>query len=371
MPPDSKKPSSIPPPSPPRSPRSRQSLPALRRSSVSLRLSAIDFDVVNAARRILEGSLGIVPGERVVIILDAARRDLGPALVEVAVAAGAKASLFELEEIEPRPVRQLPKAIKDDLEQAQASLLLLGFVDGEHSMRLELIQEVARLGLRHAHMIGVTRKSLLAGFTVDPGRIVDTARAVRTRLRPDSKLRLRNPAGSDLEVKLDPAYKWAEHVGVIRPGRWENLPSGELMTAPNDVHGVFVADGSIGGSAGQAAGLLTRSAIRFEIDHNVCKSVQCVDRQLQREVEAFMHSDPYANHVGTIVIGTNVGIVEPIGDAICDQNTPGLHLTFGSTFPDKTGAPNRTRVQLSANCAHADVDLDGVPLIRNGRYMIA
>jgi len=267
-------------------------------------------------------------------------------------------------------VRQLPKIIKDDLEQAQASLLLVGIVDGEQSMRLELLQEVARLGLRHAHMIGVGRKSLLAGFSVDPGRIVDTSRAVRTRLRPESKLKLRTPAGSDLEVKLEPAYRWAEHVGVIRPGRWENLPSGELMTTPQDVHGVFVADGSMGQAFGQAAGLLTRTPVRFEIDHMVCKSVQCVDRQLQREVETFLHSDSYANHIGTIIIGTNVGIVEPIGDAVCDQNTPGLHITFGSTFHEQTGAPNRTRVQCTVTCAHADVDLDGTPLIRNGRYMI-
>lgn len=374
---DTKKPPSTNPPptpaprSPPRSPL-RQTLGGGNkpRTSVSLRLSAIDFEVVNAARRILEGSLGLVPGERVVIILDTARRDLGPALVEVASAVGAKAALFELEEIETRPVRQLPAAIKAELEQAQASLLLVAIVEGEHPMRLELLQEVARLGLRHAHMIGVGRKALLAGFSVDPSRIIDTARSVRTRLRPDSKFKLRTPAGSDLEVKLEPAYRWAEHVGVIRPGRWENLPSGELMTTPQDVHGVFVADGSMGQAFGQAAGLLTRTPVRVEIDHMVCKAVSCPDRQLQREVEAFLHSDSYANHIGTIIIGTNVGIVEPIGDAVCDQNTPGLHISLGSTFPEKTGAPNRTRVQCTMTCAHADVDLDGAPLIRNGRYMI-
>lgn len=364
---DTKKPSA--PPASSLRPRP-QSVPT-KRNSVSLRLSTIDFEVVNAARRILEGSLGLVPGERVVVLIDEARRDLGPALVEVASAAGAKPTVFCLEDLEPRPVRQLPKPIRDELESAQASLLLVGYADGEHPMRIELLQEVARLGLRHAHMPGVTRRSLLAGFTVDPSRIVDTSRAVRTRLRPDSKLKLRTPAGSDLEVKLHPAYRWAEHVGVIRPGRWENLPSGELMTAPADAHGVFVADASVGGPFGQAAGLLAHTPIRFEIDHGVCKSVHCPDRQLQRDVDAFLHQDSYAMHVGTIVIGTNVGIVEPLGDAICDQNVPGLHITFGTTFPEKTGAPTRTRAQLSVNCAHADVDLDGTALIRNARYMIA
>jgi len=337
---------------------------------VSLRLNAIDFEVVNAARRILEGSLGVVPGERVVIILDAARRDLGPALAEVATAAGARPTIFELEQIEPRPIRSLPAVVQAELEQAQASVLLLGFEDGEAPMRLQVLEEVRRLGLRHAHMVGVTRKSLLAGFSVDPARILDATRAVRTRLRPTSQLKLKTAAGSDLEVKLGPEYRWAEHVGVIRPGRWENLPSGELMTAPADAHGVFVADGSIGGRFGQAAGLLTRNPIRFELDHGAVKTVSCTDRQSQRDVEMYIHQDPYAHLIGTIIIGTNVGITDPIGELVCDQNVPGLHISLGSSFPEKTGGPTRTRAQVTMTCARADVDLDGVPLIRNGRYMI-
>jgi len=371
--PPSKPPSQRSPGSGPPSSRSPASgLPSeRRRPTPPLRLTAVDFEVVNAVRRILEGSLGVVPGESVVIVLDEARSDLAPALTEVAASLSARATFFVLEQLEPRPVRHLPQVIRDALETAQASILLLGYQESEHPMRLELIQEVERLGLRHAHMVGVTRKSLLAGFTADPARVVDTARAVRIRLRPSSKLTLRTPAGSDLEVTLEPAHKWAEHVGIIRPGRWENLPSGELITAPADVHGIFVADASISSHIGQAAGLLASKPLRFEIDHGVVRSVSCRDAQLKQDVEAFIHQDPYAHRVGTIIIGTNVGISEPTGELVCDQNLPGLHLSLGTTFPEMTGAPTRTRVCLTMTGARGDVDLDGVRLIRNGRYMIA
>jgi len=351
-------------------PSTRSTTPPTRKNSVSLRLSTIDFDVVNAARRIVEGSLGLVPGERLVVILDEARRDLGPALVEVTRAAGGECTVFELEKVEPRPVRVLPDEIRGALDVAQASILLLGFEEGEQAMRLTVLELVKTLNLRHAHMVGVTRKSLLAGFSVDPARVVDASRAVRTRLRPDSRLKLRSASGSNLDITLSPAHRWAEHVGVIRPGRWENLPSGELMTAPASAEGVFVADGSIGGSFGAAAGLLTRTPVRFEIVEGVVKRVECSDLALQREVEGFMRRDLYADHVGTIILGTNIGITAPVGELVCDQNVPGLHLSLGSTFPEKTGAPNRTRAQLTMTSARADVDLDGAPLIRAGRYMI-
>lgn len=341
-----------------------------RRASVSVRLSLIDFEVVNALRRIVEGALGLVPGERLVVILDEARRDLAPALVEVTHAVGGECTIFEIGKTEARPLRTLPADLRTALESAQASVLALAFVDGEQAMRLSVIELARERGLRHAHMVGVTRKSLLAGFSVDPSRVVDMSRKVRSRLRPDSRLTLRTPSGSNLNVRLDPRYRWVEHVGVIRPGRWENLPSGELMTAPAEVQGVFVADGSMGGPFGAAAGLLAKNPVKFEIALGVVRRVECSDVALQSAVEAFMRHDLYADYVGTVILGTNVGIAEPVGETLCDQNVPGLHMSLGSTFPEETAAPNRTRAQLTMTCAHADVDLDGVPLIRGGRYLV-
>jgi aminopeptidase len=193
---------------------------------------------------------------------------------------------------------------------------------------------------------------------------------VRTRLRPDSVLRLRSPAGSDLEVKLDPRNRWQERVGIIRPGRWENLPSGELFTCPADVSGVFVANASIGASVGAAAGVLARNPIRLEIKAGTCRSVTCSDRVLAGAVESALRSERNADRVGMLIIGTNVGIRDATGEVICDQNLPGLHIGFGATFPDQTGATWDAPTQLLGTATGADVDLDGAPLLRSGRYLV-
>ena len=133
-------------------------------------------------------------------------------------------------------------------------------------MRHELLEAVKTLSLRHAHMVGISRKSLIAGFSVDHARVLAMTRAVRTRLRPDSLFRVRTPAGTDLEVRLDASMRWSEHVGVIRPGKWENLPSGKLSTCPGSVRGVFVADASMGEQFGQGVGVLDRTPVRVELD---------------------------------------------------------------------------------------------------------
>ncbi len=55
---------------------------------------------------------------------------------------------------------------------------------------------------------------------------------------------------------------------------------------------------------------------------------------------------------------------------MCDLNLPGLHVNFGSPLPDQTGATWSSRSQLGTAGALADVDLDGTPLLRAGRYLV-
>ena len=335
-----------------------------------MRLSDLDFDLAQAARRVVEGSLGVVAGDRIVIVADTARAALGAALVEAAVAVGGETELVQLEQLGRRPLRNLPASVKALLGRAQASVLLVGFEEGEWPMRAEFVGMVTELRLRHAHMVGLGRRAMLTGFSVDPQRILDATRAVRTRLRSDLVLRVRSAAGSDLEVKLDPRNRWQERVGIIRPGRWENLPSGELFTCPADVSGVFVADASMGSSVGAAAGVLSRNPLRFEIKGGVCRGVQCSDRILTSAVETALRSERNADRVGMVIIGTNVGIRDATGEVICDQNLPGVHIGFGATFPDQTGATWDAPTQLLATATGEDVDLDGAPLLRSGRYLV-
>jgi leucyl aminopeptidase (aminopeptidase T) len=344
--------------------------PPRSRTPLGLRLPDFDFDLANAARRVVETALGVVAGDRLLVVVDGARESLGSTLAEVARARGAEAELVVLEKLARRPVRSLPDQLRAELSRAQASVLLVGFDDGERQMRREYVEVVTKLRLRHAHMVGVGRRTMMTGFTADPQRVLDATRAVRMRLRPNSVLRLRSPAGSDLEVKLDPRHRWQERVGIVRPGRWENLPSGELFTCPADVNGVFIADASMGGNAGAQAGVLSRTPIRVEIRGGTCRGVQCVDRSLATTVDSLLRAERNGDKVGMVVIGTNVGLRDATGEVVADQNMPGLHIAFGATLAEQTGATWDAPTQLLLAGTRADVDLDGVPLLREGRYLV-
>jgi hypothetical protein len=58
------------------------------------------------------------------------------------------------------------------------------------------------------------------------------------------------------------------------------------------------------------------------------------------------------------------------GEAVSDQKLPGLHVSLGATLADQTGAAWDAPGQLLLAGTQADVDLDGVALVRQGRYLV-
>jgi len=212
-----------------------------RRYSSSDRLKAVDFSLVESARRVIEGALSVVPGQKVLLVADEARIDLGNALLDACQQRNAA----------------LHPTIEQHLAQVEASVFIAGFVEGEAQMRREFVGCTTSYQVRHAHMVGVSRRAMLSGLSTDPRRIATVASSVRGVLRPQSVFRVRSVTGTDLEVVCDPRHRWAEHSGIIRRGMWENLPTGELMTTPGNVHGVFVCDAAMSEGFGSREGVFS------------------------------------------------------------------------------------------------------------------
>ena len=350
----------------PRRPSQRPAGPSIPPSA----LVPTDIDLANAARRIVERSLNVVRGDVVVLLTDRDHRELAHALEQVVASLEATGIVYELGDHEILPLRSVPGNIRESLRSAQASVYIAGVDTAEQSFRRELVDLVSQFKLRHGHMLGVTRRAMLTGFTVDPVRILDATRALRMRLRPDSRAVVRSRAGTDLTVQFGGRYRWVEQTGTIRPGRWENLPAGELATVPERVDGVFVADAALACARVLTNVPLQGAPIRFTIENSLVTNVACTDNNLRSEVENALRDDRHGSRVGTVIFGTNVGISEPTGELVCDQSMPGLHLSFGKTYASETGAEWDSNAQVVAAQAYVDIDLDGTALLRAGRYLV-
>jgi leucyl aminopeptidase (aminopeptidase T) len=328
-------------------------------------MADVAYELSSAAERVIGGALAAVPGERLVIITDRERAALGEALAEAARWAKVKTESFSLDDYGPEPLAELPAPIVQALAIAQASVYVARASAGEVGLRRRLVELVAKHGLRHAHMLGVTARVMTVGLAVDPHRIADTARALRARLRPSSSVHVKSAAGSDLWLTCNPAHRWVENSGIIRPGRWLNLPAGELLTVPANVEGTFVCDAAMTALPGAEPAPVT-----LRIAQGRVTSVSSRTPAVARAVESFLRSGSFNDRVGLMSFGTNIGLSEPTGSLIADQTLPGLHLALGMTLPELTGASWDASGQLVLTAARADIDVDGAPVLRAGRYLI-
>jgi leucyl aminopeptidase (aminopeptidase T) len=329
----------------------------------------IDFALMTPAARMLQELLVVRFGERVVILHDAANASLALAFEHAAAEAGANAQRIELEGLAPRPWTSCPAPALDAVRTAKATILAVRPEAGEYEWRAAVIQAARVARTRHVHMVGVSSRTFVASMAAPVSRVVALLDTVRAALGPTSKISARSPAGTRLEIEMAPHLRWHASGGVVQPGDWINVPYGQLMSSPGTIRGVYVADASMGGHLGARAGSLAHKPVKLIIEGGRVKSVECADHALRVHVERFLGEGENHDRVGCLNLGANVGIVAPAGEILHDEHMPGLHVSLGNNYRERTGASWAARGQLAFTMAASDVDLDGLPLIRRGRYV--
>jgi leucyl aminopeptidase (aminopeptidase T) len=329
----------------------------------------IDFALMTPAARMLQELLVVRFGERVTILHDAPSASLALAFEYAAGEAGAHTQRIDLEELARRPWTSCPAPALEAVRTATATILAVRPEDGEYECRASIIHAARLARTRHVHMVGVSARTFVASMAAPVSRVVGLLDAVKAALQPSSKISARSPAGTRLEIEMAPHLRWQLSGGVVQPGDWINVPYGQLTSCPATVRGVYVADASMGGHLGARAGSLAHKPVKLVIEGGRVKSVECADHALRLHVERFLGEGENHDRVGGLNLGANVGIVSPAGEILHDEHMPGLHVSLGNNYRERTGATWTARGQLAFTMAESDVDLDGLPLIRRGRYV--
>jgi hypothetical protein len=327
-----------------------------------------ELELLGPATRIVSNSLGVAFGERFLVLADRSRVPLAEALVGIAEGLHAKAQLVVFEDLSLPADADLAALAASLLDDVQASVILVG---AEHSpaLRRAFVEAVERLGVRHAHIIGISRRAFATAFNTESSRVSDMSRAVSLKLLGKTLLRYETPAGTKLEVRMSRDARWNERGELIRPGKWVNLPGGQLNALPESVDGVFVADSSSNHALGGSADLRGR-ALTFTLAGGVIQQITSPDAQVEADARALVASEEKLDRVGHVVIGVNPGLSEPMGEGMIDACIPALQLVFGWTNQRVTGATWTTLASFCGNGSSGDLDVDGVPLLRSGRYIL-
>jgi leucyl aminopeptidase (aminopeptidase T) len=336
----------------------------------------MDPALAHAAQVLVQTALKLGAGARVVVVEDASSVPIGDVVAAAAEASGGWVKRARLDQLASaggscRPHKVVPDLLLLALHDADASVFVAAAMPAELQMRQALLHVVRQRGLRHAHMPGIGVAAFVAGMRLDYAQVERLGARVLRRVTGARSIVTESPAGTCLRVELAPDGKWFGQLGVLEPGKWGNLPAGAVYASPDGASGVFVADASLGEFFGVREGLLRANPLRMVVDAGRVVGVEARSPQLKRDVEAMLAVSPNSNRVGLVSIGVNPGVSAATGDAMVDQNLPGLHLGIGDPAARSTGATWTAPTCFAACQAASRVLVDGEVIVECGRVVLA
>ncbi len=336
-------------------------------NSEQLRRIIPDQALRRGACNAVNNSLGVFPEDMVTLVCDDASASVAASLLKIIDEKKATARVFWLERLMSRPIAKLPAEIAASLETSTVSIYTAHPHPGESAHRLEIVEKVPPLGLRHAHMVRISEDAMKQGMLSDYRRVARLNELMVSRMRSARRIRVMSRKGTDVQVKLNPIEGWESSAGIIGRGEWFNLPNGEILTCPSSVDGVFVCDAlpPLDGES-NTFDMVTRP-LRIELQAGRLVSVSGGADDVAHRVEVGLRTTPEMDRIGLFAVGTNFELLMPIGDVAQDLFIPGAYFAFGRVPANKKVRWSTGRI-LPFSARRVTLELDGEVVIREGRY---
>ena len=335
------------------------------------RLLALPYDAELApgARNAVVSCLRVQPGEKVTLIADNACLEIAGSLARELEELGVAWNGWILEELAPRPLTDMPRAILEDMESSQVSIFAVKAQANELRTRMQMTDVVNRRKMRHGHMVNIDRRIMLQGMRANFTEVDRISTLVWRMAGASREIRATNPAGTELVAHFSPNLKWLKTSGIISPNKWGNLPGGETFTTPERVDGTFVVDGVVGDYLCEKYGDLGATPLTIRVEDSRLKEAHSANRELEREFWEYCHTDEFSDRVGEFAIGTNIGVRDVIGNILQDEKIPGIHIAFGNPYGAHTGADWYSCTHIDVVGRKFDIWIDGRQIMRSGAFL--
>ncbi len=328
----------------------------------------------------VEQCMDIKEEDKVLIVADEESKRIGLALRKEALKKTNFVRFFNLDlpAYGGRPLKRMPKELWNTLDEVTASFFVAAAAEGElETLRAPYIQKVVQKA-RHAHMVGVNETIMKTGMNVDYHHVANFTMKLYEKLKKTREIHVKTPAGTDFVAKFRPGCRWIPETGLIHNvGEWDNLPAGEVFTAPQGIDGRAVIDGSLGDWIGQKyedkVNLEeTPLVVDMESRENwgELTSVRCDHGELLKDFKEYVNGHEFAKRVGEMGLGTNRFINEIICNILQDEKFPAVHIAFGDPYEEKTFAGWTCPYHVDLVMLNCSIWLDDHQVMEEGEYLM-
>jgi aminopeptidase len=317
----------------------------------------VDAGALAPAAEVVLDQLG-VGGDSVFLVVS--NPELAAIATELTEAARRRTDRAEMQKFGPtgRDGAEPPDAVAAAMRASSVVALLTCF-----SLSHTLARAAAtHAGARIASLPGITAEVFARTIPVDYDQLQRAGRTLTSKLTEAGRCRVTAPAGTDVELALHGREAICDDGDLRRPGAWGNLPAGEAFIAPleREATGTIVFDGSLAGW-----GLLDQPlSIELERGRLMTAAGGAAAEWLLATLDA---GGTNGRTIAELGIGTNPNATIT-GVILEDEKVEGtVHFAFGTNT--SIGGANQASVHIDALVRNAHVELDGHPILRDGRLL--
>lgn len=333
------------------------------------------MSIEEGCRTAVETCMGVKPEDRVIIVSDNQSKTIGETLKEIALEISPHVRFFNLDIYGSRPISKLPPIIEETAMDSTVSFWTAKSYEGELGEVRQPFLEAVVVGGRHAHMVNITEEIVRTGLNADYKRIEKITENLMDIAEDIENIRIKSDRGTDLEVKVG-KNKWVASTGIVRePGSWHNLPSGEIYTAPDEIEGTAVIDGTVGDYFDRKYSLsgIKEDPIVIEIgndDKPTLLDLECKNEDLREDLIRYINRHECSSFVGEFGIGTNIYLDGIIGNILQDEKCPTAHIAFGDPMDNMTFAGWSCPEHVDMIMRNCDIWFEDDKVLENGEFLV-
>ncbi len=303
--------------------------------------------------------MGAKKKEKILVITDENKRDIGYSLYLNALLLGHEALFVEMKsrnmngEEPPKEIAEL--MLKYDVVLCPTTKSLT---------HTDSRRNASANGVRVATFPGITKEIMIRGMNADYKTIAQRSIKLKKILEKGKIVRVTAPAGTDITMSIEGRTAIASKGLFHKKGESGNLPTGETFLAPVEgtSNGVFVVDGSMAG-----LGVIQNANIKIEVKDGYATKI--TGGAYAKKLTAMLDSvGKLARNIAELGIGTNDS-AKISGNILEDEKVMGtVHIALGDN--KSMGGSVRVPLHLDGVIKFPTVYLDDKIIMDKGKLFV-
>lgn len=296
--------------------------------------------MIAAALNAMRHCLKLSAADRVLVLTDLQTLDCGQAFAAAAESLDCPTETIVLPD-EGRPLKQVPEQLASKLDDRTIVVNALVGDAAEIPFRIEWIRLIEDSGrIRLGHSPGIDADMMVSGaLNVDYRQMVRRAEMLIEAFKGADTIRVRTPAGTDLEMKVAGRSFVSDLEATLELG--VNMPCGEVYCCPveDGANGTLVVDGCYG-SAG-----IVPTPVTMTVNNGKVVTCACADSAILADISALLDTDSGSRTIAELGIGLNPGARLTGRMLEAEKANETAHIAFGAN-DDMPGGQNKSSTHI-------------------------